>query len=169
MPKTISESLLPEFDHEMANTRRTLERVPDDRGDYRPHERSMSLGRLAGHIATNPQWATLAVTLDGYDMAPVGGAAFGSYEMTTREALLALFDEKMAEARAHVAGCDDATMLKMWTFRKGGHTVMSMPKIAVLRSFAMNHMIHHRGQLSVYLRLNDVKVPALYGPSADET
>lgn len=164
MPHTISQSLLPEFDHEMANTRKTLERVPENGGDYKPHDKSMSLARLAGHVAEIPTWATLGLTLDEFNMGP----GFEALHMTTRPALLEAFDANVNTARAHLAATDDAEMMKMWTFKKGGHTVMSMPKIAVVRSFMLNHLIHHRGQLTVYLRMNGVPVPGLYGPSADE-
>lgn len=164
MSMTISQSMLPEFDHEMASTRKILERVPEDRAGYTPHEKSMSMGRLAAHIAQNPVWATIALTRDDFDLTP----EFENVQMTTRAALLETFDRNCAEARAHIVNTDDGVMMKMWTFKKGGHTVLSMPKVAVLRSFALNHLIHHRGQLSVYLRLNNVPVPGLYGPSADE-
>lgn len=164
MSMTISQSLLPEFDHEMANTRKVLERVPEDRVAYAPHERSMSLGRLAAHLAQNPAWGTIALTTDEFNLTP----EFENVQMTTRVALLEAFDRNAAGARASLVQTDDAGMLKLWTFKKGGHTVLSMPKVAVLRTFMMNHMIHHRGQLSVYLRLNNVPLPGLYGPSADE-
>lgn len=164
MSKTIASSFLPEFDHEMANTRKMLERVPEDRAGYAPHERSMTLGRLASHIAQLPVWGTIALTLDEFNLTP----EFEAAGMTTRAALLETFDRHCAEARSHIVDADDAAMMRMWTFKKGGHTVLSMPKVAVLRTFVMNHLIHHRGQLSVYLRLNDVPLPGLYGPSADE-
>lgn len=164
MPMTISQSMLPEFDHEMANTRKVLERVPEDRIAYSPHEKSMPLGRLAAHLAQTPVWGAIALTGDEFDLTP----EFANVQMTTRAALLEAFDRNSAEARASLAQTDDAAMMKMWTFKKGGHTVLSMPKVAVIRTFMMNHMIHHRGQLGVYLRLNNVPVPGLYGPSADE-
>jgi uncharacterized damage-inducible protein DinB len=164
MPTTISESLLPEFDHEMANTRKVLERVADDHLPYQPHGKSRSLAQLAGHLAGIPVWATIGLTLDTFDLADVREPA-----VTTRMELLEIFDRNVATAREHLVTTDDAAMMRKWTLRNGGHVVLSMPKVAVLRSFAMNHLIHHRGQLTVYLRLNDVSVPSLYGPSADET
>ena len=164
MSMTISQSMLPEFDHEMANTRKTLERVPEDRASYAPHEKSMTMGRLAAHIAQIPVWGTLGLTRDAFDLTP----EFEAAEMTTNTKLLETFDAAWAEARAHLVATDDATMMKMWTFKKSGHTVLSMPKVAVLRTFLMNHLIHHRGQLSVYLRLKDVPLPPMYGPTADE-
>jgi len=164
MSKTITPSLLPEFDHEMANTRRMLERAPEDRWTYAPHDRSMTLGRLAAHIAQVPVWATIALTLDEFNLTP----EFEVVGVTTRAALLDTFDRNCAEARSHIVDADDTAVMKMWTFKKAGHTVLSMPKAVVLRTFVMNHLIHHRGQLSVYLRLNDVPLPGLYGPSADE-
>jgi len=168
MSMTISESLLPEFDHEMANLRRTLERVPEDRLDFAPHPKSMTMARLAAHLANLPLWATIGITRDEFDMAPPGVPKPQAEAMTTRAALLANFDAKAADARARLASADDAVLMKMWTLKNGGHTVLRMPKVSVLRSFVMNHMIHHRAQLTVYLRLNDVPVPSLYGPSADE-
>jgi uncharacterized damage-inducible protein DinB len=164
MSMTISQSMLPEFDHEMANTRKTLERVPEDRVSYTPHEKSMTMGRLAAHTAQIPVWCTIGLTLDEFNLTP----EFEAVEMTTRAKLLETFDRNWAEARTHLVNADDASMMKPWTFKKGGHTVLSMPKVAVLRTFMMNHLIHHRAQLGVYLRLNNVPVPGLYGPSADE-
>jgi uncharacterized damage-inducible protein DinB len=168
MTMNISESLLPEFDHEMANLRRTLERVPEDRLDFAPHPKSMTMARLAAHLANLPLWATIGITRDEFDMAPPGEPRPQAEAMTTRAALLSNFDAKAADARAHLVNADDGLLLKMWTLKNGGHTVLRMPKVSVLRSFVMNHMIHHRAQLTVYLRMNDVPVPSLYGPSADE-
>jgi len=165
---TIAESVLPEFDQEMANTRRMLERVPDGNTDWRPHEKSMPLGRLATHLAELPQWATNAVALDELDIAPPGGGGFVPTILERTSEIVELLDKNVAEARAHIAGADDATMMRDWSFKVAGETAFTLPKIAVIRSFVMNHMLHHRGQLSVYLRLLDQALPAIYGPSADE-
>ena len=165
---TIAESLIPEFDQEMANTRRMLERVPDGKSDWRPHEKSMPLGRLATHLGELPQWASNAVTLDELDIAPPEAGEFVPTVVERTSEILDLFDRNVAEARAHIAASDDATLMKGWTFKVGGHSAFTLPKIAVIRSFVMNHMLHHRGQLSVYLRLLDQPLPAIYGPSADE-
>jgi uncharacterized damage-inducible protein DinB len=164
----ISQALLPEFDMEMANTRKTLERVPDDKLGWKPHEKSMPLGRLAGHLAELPGWAIVTIAQDNIDIAPVDGPTFKAVTATSRQEALDLFDKSVSEARAAIAGASDEQLMMPWSLLKGGETLMTMPKIAVLRGFVMNHSIHHRAQLGVYLRLNEVPVPAVYGPSADE-
>jgi uncharacterized damage-inducible protein DinB len=164
----IRDSILPEFDHEMATTRKLLERVPEGNPDWKPHEKSMSISRLAGHVAELAGWGKTAIAQDSLDFRPVGGPAFKPYVMTSRKQLLEVFDKNVAEARAAIAGASDEEFMKTWTLLSGGKQILAMPKIAVLRSFAINHTIHHRGQLSVYLRLNNVSVPSIYGPSADE-
>jgi uncharacterized damage-inducible protein DinB len=160
----ISASLLPEFDAEMANTRKILERVPDGTFDYKPHEKSMPLGRLASHVAEMPNWATHTIQMEVLEMQP----GQKPYLAATREQLLADFDKYVTEARALLEGASDEELHKTWTFRYGGKEVMSMPRVAVLRGMVMNHMIHHRAQLGVYLRLNEIELPGMYGPSADE-
>ncbi|MGE0129550.1 MAG: DinB family protein [Blastocatellales bacterium] len=165
---SISASLLPEFDNEMANTRKALERVPDDKFDWTPHEKSMVLGVLATHLANLPIWTVFTINQDSLDLAPPGGEPFKTPEANSRQEILQMFDENVAAARATIAGASDEELLKPWTLLKGGVTLMTLPKIAVLRSFVMNHIIHHRGQFTVYLRLNDIPVPSIYGPSADE-
>jgi uncharacterized damage-inducible protein DinB len=169
MSMMISQSMLPEFDHEMANLRRTLERVPEGRPDFRPHPKSMPLSRLAGHLAEMPTWATMTIDQDVLDINPPGGSKYESYVMQSRGDLLAKFDGDLKQAREKLAGTSDERMLAMWTLKNGGQTTLTMPRVAVLRGFVMNHMVHHRAQLGVYLRLNDVPVPGLYGPSADES
>jgi uncharacterized damage-inducible protein DinB len=164
----LSDALLPEFDHEMANTRKTLERVPDEKFGWKPHEKSGTMGWLANHLATLPTWTGYTLNQDSLDLAPTGGSPPRPEPPTSREELLKLFDKNAAEARATIAGASDADFFKPWSLLSGGATLFTMPKVAVLRGFVMNHLIHHRGQLSVYLRLNDIPVPALYGPSADE-
>jgi uncharacterized damage-inducible protein DinB len=165
---TISESLLPEFDHEMANTRKSLERVPEDKLDFTPHPKSKTMRWLAGHVANLPGWAVMAIERDAIDIAPPGGPPPRTPEPASRAALLEMFDKNVAEARAAIAGASDEHLLKNWTLLAGGREILTQPRVAVLRGFVMNHLIHHRAQLSVYLRLTDVPVPALYGPSADE-
>ncbi len=168
-PVAIKDGLLAEFDVEMANTRKSLERVPEDKLGWKPHAKSGTMGWLATHVATLPGWAAETIEKDSFDLAPPGGAEPPRpAEAASRRELLARFDECVAKGRAAIASADDARMFTSWTLLKGGQTIFSMPKIAVLRSFVMNHLIHHRAQLGVYLRLNDVPVPALYGPSADE-
>jgi uncharacterized damage-inducible protein DinB len=165
---SISASLLPEFDQEMANTRKTLERIPDDKFDWKPHEKSWAMGGLATHLANLPIWTVYTINQDSLDLAPPGGGSFTVEPKNTRQELLEDFDKNAAAARDAIAGASDEEMLKPWTLLKSGVTLMTLPKIAVLRSFVMNHIIHHRGQFTVYLRLNDVPVPSIYGPSADE-
>ncbi len=160
----ISAALLPEFDHEMATARTVVERVPEAKYGWKPHAKSMSAGRLASHIAEMPTWATAGIALDALDLA----TGYKPFEAGSRAELLAAFDKNAAAARAAIAGCSDETFMKNWSLKNGDKTLMTMPKIAVVRTFVMNHTIHHRGQLSVYLRELDVPVPSIYGPSADE-
>ena len=160
----ISASLLPEFDHEMATARTCIERVPEDKFSFKPHEKSMTAGRLASHIAEMPNWATMGITQDSLDLA----TGYKPYEATSRADLLAAFDKAVGGARAAIAGASDETFFSNWSLKNGDKTLMTMPKIAVVRSFVLNHVIHHRGQLSVYLRELNVPVPSIYGPSADE-
>jgi uncharacterized damage-inducible protein DinB len=164
----IVDALLPEFDHEMANTRKVLERVPDDRLGWRPHPKSYTMGELATHVARLPTWATMTVQHDELDMAPGGKPLPREAEAKSRAELLSIFDESVKKARPALASTSDAAIVKNWSLKSNGATLLSMPRIAVLRGFVMNHSIHHRAQLGVYLRLNDIPVPALYGPSADE-
>jgi uncharacterized damage-inducible protein DinB len=164
----MNQALLGEFDHEMANARKTLERVPDAQFDWKPHAKSFSMGALAGHIAFIPHWAKATIDTPQFDVNPVGGQPVQTPAMKTRADVLAFFDKGVAEARAALAGVSDQSLMTPWSLLSGGNTIFTMPRIAVLRSMIMNHMVHHRGQLTVYFRLNDVPVPALYGPSADE-
>ena len=164
----IKDMLLPEFDQEMAAARKTLERVPEGKPDFRPHEKSMTLARLAGHLAEVPGWATMTLKVDELDLAPPGVAPMQANVMSTRAKLLADFDGHVAEARKLLEQTSDADFMKPWSLLKGGQKLMTMPKIVVMRSFVLNHLIHHRAQLGVYLRLNDVSLPSVYGPSADD-
>ena len=161
---SISQMLLPEFDQEMANTRKILALVPEDKFDYKPHEKSMTLGRLASHVAEIPEWADVTIKQEIFEIEP-GEQPFMA--KSTRE-LLDRFDKAVHEARGVIAGASDATLSKTWTLKFDGNPVFSMPRAAVLRSMVMNHLIHHRGQLGVYLRLNEIEFPGMYGPSADE-
>jgi uncharacterized damage-inducible protein DinB len=164
----ISESLLPEFDQEMANTRKVLERVPAAKFSWKPHPKSFEFGALAAHVANMPDWAGLTLTTDSFDYAPPGAPPHQTPKFSSTEDLLAAFDKSVAQARAALVTAEDSTMLAPWSLQAGGKTMMTMPRVAVIRSFVMNHTIHHRAQLGVYLRLNDIPVPGLYGPSADE-
>jgi uncharacterized damage-inducible protein DinB len=165
---SIAQSLLPEFDHEMAATRKMLEVVPEGRSDWKPHDKSMTLGRLAGHVAELPGWGKVALEQTELDFAPVGAPAFKPGIFTTRAETLKAFDDAVAATRAALMKASDADLMVIWTLKSGGNTLLSMPRVAVLRSFMMNHIVHHRAQLGVYLRLNDVAIPGPYGPSADE-
>ncbi len=161
-------SLIAEFDHEMGTTRKLLERLPDGKFEWQPHDRSMTLGRLARHIAELPHWVGVTIHQDELDVSPPGGPPYQPSSAATREEVLASFDKNVIDGRAALAEANDPEFRKPWRLLNGGVTVFTMPKKAVLRSFVMNHLIHHRGQLSVYLRLNDIPIPSIYGPSADE-
>ena len=164
----IADALTPEFDREMAITRSLLERVPDDKADWKPHPKSMSMGQLAIHIANLTRWTGLALGATEFDMRPVGGAPFVAKKWLSRADTLAELDAGAAEARSTIAATSDADMLVPWCLKAGGQTIFTMPRAVVLRSFVLSHIIHHRGQLSVYLRLNDIAVPPIYSPSAGE-
>ena len=165
----ISQALLPEFDVEMANTRKTLERIPENKFGWKPHEKSMELGRLASHLAELPGWTEHTLAQDSIDLNPPGGQQLQPANLSSRQEILDLFDKNVTSARAAIAGASDAEFMKSWSLLDGGKVVLTLPKAAVLRSFVMNHSIHHRAQLGVYLRLNNVPVPSIYGPSADES
>jgi uncharacterized damage-inducible protein DinB len=165
---TIGQMMLGEFDQEMANTRKTLERVPNDKWGWKPHEKSGTLGWLAGHVATLPGWAAMTLQTEEFDYAPVGGPALQPPKTSNRTEALAEFDKAATQARAALAGASDQEMMKNWTLLGGGKTIFAMPRVAVIRGVVMNHLIHHRAQLGVYFRLLDIPVPGLYGPSADE-
>ena len=164
---TIAQMLVPEFDHEMATTRTLLERVPEDAAAWKPHQKSMGLGQLASHIASMPVWTEVIMSADELDFADPAAARFATPTFETTAALVASFDRNVKEARAQIARGTDEEMGRVWTLRNGAHRILGMPRAGVLRSFIMSHIIHHRGQLSVYLRLRDVPLPPIYGPTAD--
>lgn len=161
----LSESLLPEFDMEMENTRKILSKIPDDKFAWKPHEKSFTLKKLSIHVATLPSWLTTTMKTDYLDVT----APFPQFPIENRKDVLALFEMSAAEARTTLINAKDEDFGMPWSLKNGQTVVFTMPKIAVLRSFMMNHLIHHRAQLGMYLRLNDVAVPGLYGPSADES
>ena len=163
-----SDMFLPEFDHELMTARKTLERIPEDKLGWKPHEKSMTLGRLAGHVAELAGWAVPTLTQDSLDFAPPGQPPYPPTIATSRKQVLDIFDKNREESRKAISGTSNEEFMKNWTLLRGGKVIMTMPKIAVLRSFCINHVIHHRAQLGVYLRLNDIAVPSVYGPSADE-
>jgi uncharacterized damage-inducible protein DinB len=164
----LRDSFLPEFEHEMETTRKTLERVPEDKTTWKPHNTSMPMGRLAGHIAEMAGFAAQTFEGDSFDFAPPGGQPSQPTQMTSRKQLLEIFDTNVAKAKAAIGKASDEDMQKTWTLLNGGKTFLAMPRIALLRGMILNHVIHHRGQLSVYLRMNQVPVPSIYGPSGDE-
>lgn len=159
---TLSELFLPEFDQEMATTRRVLERVPSDRGPWKPHEKSFSIGHLAQLVSWMPGWVTNAVRETRLDLSSAGGY---SYQKT--EELLAQFDRNVREGRAALAAARDADFQVPWSLTMGDRVIFTLPRLGVVRQ-TINHLVHHRGQLTVYLRLLDISVPSIYGPSADE-
>jgi uncharacterized damage-inducible protein DinB len=163
---TVAEILLSEFEQEMKNTRRLLERVPEDKAGWKPHDKSRSLGELATHVAALPIWGERVIKHDEFDLA---GNTPRPGRFTTTTALLDLFDQSVTAARAALTGAPDSLMAQPWTLKAGPKTVFSLPRATAIRSMMMNHHIHHRGQLTVYLRLLDVAIPGMYGPSADES
>ena len=162
----LKDALLPEFDHEMGTTRRVLERVPDAEFAWKPHEKSFNLGQLAGHVANIPHWVAAIVQNTVFDLADAEDTRPRVPESTSW--LLSQFDKNVVAARTGIAAMTDPEFLAPWTFKNNGQVVFTMPRAAALRSFVMNHMIHHRGQLTVYLRLKNVPLPSVYGPTADE-
>ena len=163
----LMDALLPEYDHEIGTTRRLLERAPEREFGWKPHEKSMSLGRLVSHLAEIPSWGSTIISGSSYDLTGYGDAQ-QSGKLKSRAEVLAAFDKHVAAARATIVPKTDAELLAPWTLKKDGHDMFTLPKVAVLRNLVLNHLIHHRGQLSVYLRLKNVPIPPMYGPSADE-
>jgi uncharacterized damage-inducible protein DinB len=164
----ISELLLPEFDQEMVTTRKVLERCPEAKFGWKPHEKSFDMGALATHIATMVAWLADTINNDAYDIAPPGGEPYKEAPAKTTKELLERFDAAVASSRKAMQGASDEHWMQPWALLSGGQTLFSAPRYTAIRSFVLNHCIHHRAQLGVYLRLNDVAVPATYGPSADE-
>ena len=163
----MKDALLPEFDHEMATTRRLLERVPEAEFGWKPHDKSMALGQLAGHVANLPHWCSLMLDLTVFDLDSMASDPRPKLA-ESRAGLVAEFDAKVSRAREQLVRTTDADLMTPWTLKKGGHEIFTLPRVSAIRSFVMNHLIHHRGQLSVYLRLRDVPVPPIYGPTADD-
>ncbi len=161
----LASAFLAELDNEAKVTRSVLERIPADKFGWQPHDKSMTFGRLASHVAEMFGWTHDTLKSDVLDFATMD---YKPFDPQTTDELLAFFDEHIAKAKAVLAETSDETFMTDWTMRNGEQVYFTMPKVAVMRSFVMNHIIHHRGQLSVYLRLNDIPVPSIYGPSADE-
>jgi uncharacterized damage-inducible protein DinB len=160
----IAQSLLAEMDHEMASTRKELERVPEDKFDWAPHPKSAKMGKLAQHLAMLPSWTKETMTKDSLEL----GSSEPPPPPKSRKEILDLFDQNCKVAKEVLASAKDEEFFKPWSLKMKGQVLMTMPKIVVMRNFVMNHNVHHRAQLGVYLRLNDVAVPSIYGPSADE-
>jgi uncharacterized damage-inducible protein DinB len=163
-----AETLLPEFDQEMASTRKVLERIPDDKLDWKPHPESNTIGWNANHVADIPNWLVLALTRPSLDVAPPDGPKYEFPALTSRKAIVDLFDRNVAAARKAITEAKDEDMGQPWTLSQAGQVFFNMPRSAVVRGFVLNHLIHHRAHLCVYLRLNDVPVPGMCGPSGDE-
>lgn len=162
---SIGQSMLGELDYEMANTRKTLERIPENKLDWKPDPKSMSLGQLAGHITEMVGWGAAVLTTPSMDMA---AGQHKPFIPTSQHELLSMFDQNLSGLRATLAAAKDEDMMHTWTLSVGSNVIFSMPRVAVMRTMILNHLVHHRAQLTVYYRLNGVPVPALYGPSADE-
>jgi len=161
----LTQLFLDELDREAPRTRRAVERVPSGRDDWKPHSKSMPLGRLAGLVASMPSWVTLIIQQDELDLTPPGG---GQYQQPSTDQLAVTLDQHVAKARESLLTTNDQFLLTTnWRLKAGGHVVMDQPRHVVLRD-TLNHLAHHRGQLTVYLRLLDQPVPAIYGPSADD-
>jgi uncharacterized damage-inducible protein DinB len=165
---SIAELLLPEFDNEIAVTRRVLERVPDGRGEWKPHPKSFPMAHLAQLVARLPGWVAMTMRRTELDLAPTTGPQFPGYSIETTATLLAEFDRNAVDGRAAIAEASDADFQVPWSLKRAGVVLMTQPRYQMLRSMALNHLVHHRAQLGVYLRLVDVPVPSMYGPTADE-
>lgn len=164
----ISEALLPEFDQESGITKAVLERCPEAKFNFKPHAKSWELITLATHLANLPYWAIITMKQEGFDMAPPGEQPYKEEPFKTTAELVEKFAKNTAEARTALAEASDEEFSKGWTLLNAGTPLFTMPRIVCMRTFVMNHGIFHRGQLAVYLRLIDVPVPPIYGPSADE-
>jgi len=166
---SIAAMLLPEFDQEMANTRKTLARIPEDKFDYTPHSKSFTMIGLATHIKNMAGWLKDTMTTETLDIAPPGAPPYKAEPAKSSAELLESFDKNVAAARAALEAATDEAFMVPWSLLMTGNVMFTMPRAAVVRGMILNHIIHHRAQLTVYLRLNDIPVPALYGPSADES
>jgi uncharacterized damage-inducible protein DinB len=163
----LTEVLLSEFNREVEKSRRALQNVPDDKYEWKPHERSMQFGYLIAMVATIPSWVAMQVNQPSLDIAPTDGPKVQMEPMRTSAALLAQLDKTAGEARAALEGTTDEHLMTSWQLKVRGNVVMEAPRFEMIQD-SLNHWVHHRGQATVYLRLMGAKVPALYGPSADE-
>ncbi|HRJ49309.1 MAG TPA: DinB family protein [Phycisphaerales bacterium] len=167
-PMTYATMTLPEFEHEMATTRKMLERVPEDKLSWKPHEKSNTIGWNACHLAEIPGWAANILTEPFFDMNPTGDNPYKTPDLASRKAILDLFDANVAAAKKAIAEVKDSAIMETWQFKDNGAVILEMPRAVALRTWVISHTIHHRAILSVYYRLNGVPVPAIYGPSGDE-
>lgn len=165
---TIAQSFVAELKHEAVLTRKTLERTPPDRLGWAPHPKSFSVGSLASHLATIPSWGSMTLATESLDINPPGGPEFNPPVYNSPAEAVAAFDKNVEAFSAALSAADDAAMLAPWSLLNAGQVAFTMPRVAVIRSMIMNHIVHHRAQLGLYLRLLDLPVPAIYGPSADE-
>ncbi len=165
MSTNMSNAMVQEFTHEAATTRKLLDRLPEDKMSWQPHEKSMTLGRLAGHLAEIAEWGGTIVNDDLFDM---DAGEYKPKEFATKKEVLECFDASVEEFKKTLSGKSDEHLMKTWKMKAGGEVMLEMPKVACLRSFVLSHAVHHRGQFSVYLRENNVPIPSIYGPSADE-
>ena len=163
-----ADTILLEFDREMANTRKVLERVPDDKLDWLAHPKSHTLGWNANHLAEILGWVEGILTATSWDIAPIGGEPYQSPKLTSRQEILDLFDRNVAAARKAMVAVPDDQLTQPWSLLSAGTPLFTMTRAAMMRCFVLNHVIHHRATLCVYLRLNNVPVPGMYGPSGDE-
>jgi uncharacterized damage-inducible protein DinB len=164
---SFSKAIAGEFEHEMANTRRVLEGIPDDKLDWRAHPKLNTIGWNANHIAEIPGWLSGVLAHVSFDIAPVGGPRYESPRLSSREAILGLFDQNLANARSALSTLKDEDLGVVWSLLEGGKTIVAMPRAAVIRGFIFSHLIHHRAHLCAYLRMNDIQVPSMYGPVSD--
>jgi uncharacterized damage-inducible protein DinB len=162
---SIIDSIIAEYSQESANTRKVLERIPEEKFGWKPHERSMSFGELASHLADSSDWIGDILETDEFN---VDMSSFKPFLAATQAELLDAFDRNTAAAKELMKGQPDEKLMQLWRLKMDGNLIFEMPRVAVLRNMILNHTIHHRGQLTVYLRLNEIPVPAIYGPSADE-
>jgi uncharacterized damage-inducible protein DinB len=162
---SMSKPLIAELAMEAANTKKIFERIPFDQLGWKPHEKSMPMGRLATHVAELPGWITMTINTDEFDLAAM---TYKPTPVNSNEELIALLDKNVQAAVEALEKSTDEDMMKIWTLRNGDHIIFQLPKVAVIRGSAMNHSVHHRGQLTTYLRQHNIPVPGMYGPSADE-
>ena len=165
---TIGQGLAQELEYSAKSARKVLERVPEDKFEWAPHEKSMNFQKLASHVAESLGWTKFTLDSSEMDVAPVDGPAYEPYLAGSSKELVETFDKNLAEALSALREVSDATLMETWTMKKAGETMLAMPKLAVMRGFILDHLVHHRAQLGLYLRLNDIPVPAMLGPSADE-